>query len=85
MMMRLLRFRNNAILNLISQANKACPYFPPRCKVIHAGSDNPPEWPRNLQSRGQMNSSNWIAAVKSEMTSGPFFEKRPDMITNRIV
>ncbi len=42
----------DVVVTVCGHAHETCPYFPPRCKVIHAGFDNPPKKARELGERG---------------------------------
>jgi arsenate reductase len=42
----------DAVVTVCGHAHETCPYFPPRCKVIHVGFDDPPEMARELARQG---------------------------------
>ncbi len=42
----------DVVVTVCGHAHETCPYFPPRCKVIHAGFDDPPKMARELAERG---------------------------------
>jgi arsenate reductase len=41
-----------AVITVCGHAQETCPYFPPRCKVIHAGFDDPPRMAKALAEQG---------------------------------
>ena len=41
-----------AVITVCGHAHETCPYFPPRCKVIHVGFDDPPQMARALAEQG---------------------------------
>ena len=42
----------DAVITVCGHAHETCPYFPPRCKVVHAGFDDPPKMAENLAKKG---------------------------------
>lgn len=42
----------DAVITVCDHAHETCPYFPPRCKVIHVGFDDPPKMAEELASKG---------------------------------
>ncbi len=40
------------VITVCGHAHETCPYFPPRCRVIHVGFDDPPELARKLAQKG---------------------------------
>ena len=42
----------DAVITVCDHAQESCPYFPPRCKVIHIGFDDPPALARKLSKTG---------------------------------
>jgi len=42
----------DVVVTVCGHAHETCPYFPPRCKVIHVGFDDPPKMARELAERG---------------------------------
>jgi arsenate reductase len=43
----------DAVITVCGHAHETCPYFPPRCKVIHVGFDDPPKMARELAAKGE--------------------------------
>ena len=42
----------DAVVTVCDHAHESCPYFPPRCRVIHAGFDDPPKMAEELARQG---------------------------------
>jgi len=42
----------DAVVTVCDHAHESCPYFPPRCKVIHVGFDDPPKTAEELARQG---------------------------------
>lgn len=42
----------DVVVTLCGDAHETCPYFPPRCKVIHVGFDDPPKMAEELSQKG---------------------------------
>jgi len=40
------------VITVCGHAHETCPYFSPRCRVIHVGFDDPPELARDLAQKG---------------------------------
>ncbi|MBU1341662.1 MAG: arsenate reductase ArsC [Proteobacteria bacterium] len=40
------------VVTVCSHAHESCPYFPPRCKVVHVGFDDPPKMAEKLAAQG---------------------------------
>lgn len=40
------------VVTVCGHAHETCPYFPPRCKVVHAGFDDPPKMAEALARQG---------------------------------
>jgi arsenate reductase (thioredoxin) len=43
----------DAVITVCGHAHETCPYFPPRCKVIHVGFDDPPKMAEELAEKGE--------------------------------
>jgi len=43
----------DAVVTVCGHAHETCPYFPPRCRVIHAGFDDPPKMAEKLAKQGE--------------------------------
>ncbi len=42
----------DVVVTVCGHAHETCPYFPPRCKVIHVGFDDPPEMAKIVSANG---------------------------------
>jgi len=42
----------DVVVTLCDHAHETCPYFPPRCKIVHAGFDDPPKLAEELSRQG---------------------------------
>ncbi len=40
------------VITVCGHAHETCPYFPPRCRIIHAGFDDPPAMADDLAHKG---------------------------------
>ena len=40
------------VVTVCGNAHETCPYFPPRCKVVHVGFDDPPKMAESLAKKG---------------------------------
>ncbi|HCY84640.1 MAG TPA: arsenate reductase [Desulfobacteraceae bacterium] len=74
----------DAVITVCGHANETCPYFPPRCKVIHVGFDDPPKLAAELADRGEDEERqlDCYRRVRDEIRA--FVEKMPENITKRI-
>ena len=43
----------DAVITVCGHAHETCPYFPPRCRVIHVGFDDPPKMAEELAAKGE--------------------------------
>jgi len=43
----------DVVITVCGHAHEACPFFPPRCRVVHAGFDDPPKMAWNLAQTGE--------------------------------
>lgn len=72
----------DAVITVCGHAHENCPYFPPRCKVIHVGFDDPPKMAQELAEQGadEEQQLNCYRKIRDEIKS--FVEKMPDNINN---
>ena len=42
----------DVVVTVCGHAHETCPYFPPRCKVVHVGFDDPPKMAEELSRQG---------------------------------
>jgi arsenate reductase len=42
----------DVVVTVCGNAHETCPYFPPRCKVVHVGFDDPPKAAEKLAQKG---------------------------------
>ena len=42
----------DVVVTVCGHANETCPYFPPRCKVVHVGFDDPPKMAEEIARQG---------------------------------
>ena len=42
----------DAVVTVCGNAHETCPYFPPRCKVVHVGFNDPPKMAEELAKKG---------------------------------
>lgn len=40
------------VVTVCGHAQETCPYFPPRCRVVHVGFDDPPKMAEELAGQG---------------------------------
>ena len=75
----------DAVITVCGHAHETCPYFPPRCKVIHVGFEDPPKMAAELATAGENEERqlDCYRQVRDEIRD--FVEKMPENITNRIV
>ncbi len=74
----------DAVITVCGHAHETCPYFPPRCKVIHVGFDDPPRMAKELAEQGadEDQQLNCYRKIRDEIKA--FVEKMPENINNRI-
>jgi arsenate reductase len=74
----------DAVITVCGHAHETCPYFPPRCKVIHVGFDDPPKMARALAEQGadEEQQLDCYRKVRDEIKA--FVEKLPENINSRI-
>jgi arsenate reductase len=73
----------DAVITLCGHAHETCPYFPPRCKVIHVGFDDPPLMAKELAGQGAdlQQQLDCYRKVRDEIKA--FVEKMPENINSR--
>ncbi|HAR32902.1 MAG TPA: arsenate reductase [Desulfobacter sp.] len=74
----------DGVITVCGHAHETCPYFPPRCKVIHVGFDDPPQMARELAEQGadEAQQLDCYRKVRDEIKA--FVEKLPENINSRI-
>ncbi|MGD9825485.1 MULTISPECIES: arsenate reductase ArsC [Desulfobacter] len=72
----------DAVITVCGHAHETCPYFPPRCKVIHVGFDDPPKLAAELEKKGEPEEKqlDCYRRVRDEIRA--FVEKLPENINN---
>ncbi|MCG8617287.1 MAG: arsenate reductase ArsC [Desulfobacterales bacterium] len=75
----------DAVITVCGHAHETCPYFPPRCKVLHVGFDDPPKLAAEAAAAGADKEGQLDCYRKVRDEIRAFVEKMPDNITNRIV
>jgi len=75
----------DAVITLCGHAHESCPYFPPRCKVLHVGFDDPPQMARKIARQGGDKNQQLDCYRKIRDKIKAFVEKMPENITNRMV
>lgn len=70
----------DTVITVCGHAHETCPYFPPRCRVIHAGFDDPPRMARELAQRGESEEKQLDCYRKIRDDIRAFVEKLPDNI-----
>jgi len=74
----------DAVITVCGHAHETCPYFPPRCKVIHVGFDDPPKKARELAEQGADEAQQLECYRKVRDEIKAFVEKLPDNINGKI-
>ncbi len=75
----------DAVITVCGNAHETCPYFPPRCKVIHVGFDDPPKMAAALAEQGESEEKQLDCYRKIRDEIKAFVEKMPENISNRVV
>jgi len=70
----------DAVITVCGHAHETCPYFPPRCKVIHVGFDDPPKMVRELAAKGESEDRQLDCYRKIRDEIRAFIEKLPENI-----
>ncbi|WP_462269622.1 arsenate reductase ArsC [Desulfobacter sp.] len=70
----------DAVITVCGHAHETCPYFPPRCKVIHVGFDDPPKMARELAATGESEDRQLDCYRKIRDEIRAFIEKLPENI-----
>lgn len=70
----------DAVVTVCGHAHETCPYFPPRCRVIHVGFDDPPKMAEKIamQGAGKEEQLDCYRNVRDEIKA--FVEKMPENI-----
>jgi len=68
----------DVVVTVCGHDHETCPYFPPRCKVVHAGFDDPPKMAEELARQGASKEEqlDCYRRVRDEIKK--FVEKLPD-------
>lgn len=74
----------DGVITVCGHAHETCPYFPPRCKVIHVGFDDPPQMARELAEQGadEAQQLDCYRKVRDEIKA--FVENLPENMNSRI-
>lgn len=70
----------DAVITVCGHAHETCPYFPPRCKVIHVGFDDPPRLAEEIAKQNGSNERQLDCFRKVRDEIKAFVEKMPDNI-----
>ena len=70
----------DAVFTVCGHAHETCPYFPPRCKVIHVGFDDPPRMAKLLAAQGANEETQLDCYRKIRDEIKAFVEKIPENI-----
>ncbi|NOX32236.1 MAG: arsenate reductase ArsC [Deltaproteobacteria bacterium] len=72
----------DVVVTVCGHAHETCPYFPPRCKVIHIGFDDPPKMAKKLagQGAGKETQLDCFRRVRDEIKT--FVKGLPDNLDN---
>jgi arsenate reductase len=70
----------DAVITVCGHAHETCPYFPPRCKVIHVGFDDPPKLAEALEKKGESKEKQLDCFRKVRDEIKAFVEKMPENI-----
>jgi len=75
----------DAVVTVCGHAHETCPNFPPRCKVIHVGFDDPPKMAEEMAVKGEDKEKQLDCYRKVRDEIRAFVEDIPENINNRIV
>jgi len=70
----------DAVITVCGHAHETCPYFPPRCKVIHVGFDDPPRLAEEIAKQNGSNERQLDCYRKVRDEIKAFVEKIPENI-----
>lgn len=70
----------DAVITVCGHAHETCPYFPPRCKVIHVGFDDPPKMAKELAQKGASEEQQVDCYRKIRDEIKVFVQKMPENI-----
>ena len=68
----------DVVVTVCGHANETCPYFPPRCKVVHVGFDDPPKMAEDLARQGKTKEEQLDCYRKVRDEIKKFVEGLPD-------
>lgn len=73
----------DVVITVCGHANETCPYFPPRCRVIHVGFDDPPALAKRLSKTGagKEEQLDCYRRVRDEIQT--FVKRLPDNLNRR--
>ena len=66
------------VVTVCDQANKSCPMFPGKTKVVHVGFDDPPKLAKH--AKNEQEALDCYRRIREEIKS--FIEKLPEILTN---
>lgn len=69
----------DVVVTVCSHAHETCPYFPPRCRVIHVGFDDPPRLAAELAGDDRTGQLDCYRRVRDQIRA--FVEGMPENIT----
>ncbi|WP_462271040.1 arsenate reductase ArsC [Desulfobacter sp.] len=75
----------DVVITVCGNARETCPYFPPRCKVLHVGFDDPPKMAAALAEQGESEEKQLDCYRKIRDEIKAFVEKMPENISNEVV
>ena len=75
----------DAVITVCDNAHETCPYFPPRCKVLHVGFDDPPKMAAALAEQGESEEKQLDCYRKIRDEIKAFVKKMPENISNKVV
>ncbi|NWH05843.1 arsenate reductase ArsC [Desulfobacter latus] len=75
----------DVVITVCGNARETCPYFPPRCKVLHVGFDDPPKMAAALAEQGENEEKQLDCYRKIRDEIKAFVEKMPENISNKIL
>ncbi|MBU8909782.1 MAG: arsenate reductase ArsC [Desulfobacterales bacterium] len=70
----------DVVITVCDHAHETCPYFPPRCRIIHAGFDDPPEMAQKLAEQGADEDTQMACYRKVRDKIKAFVEALPDTL-----
>lgn len=70
----------DAVITVCGHAHETCPYFPPLCKIIHVGFEDPPKLAQELAEQGKDKDAQLDCYRKVRDEIKAFVEKMPDTL-----